>query len=126
MFVRCLDFDRPLLAVNGYRGVCLCFEIFFCCAAFPDQDTNACSGNFYFLHHCFFHLLSDSLHLVWMVPGLPQHGTSRISWFRCIQAGHGIENIDIALHIAPAAEKPVDIPDVPHEKREGAGVIAGD
>jgi hypothetical protein len=50
---------------------------------------------------------------------------TRISRFRCIQASYGIENIDIALHIAPAAEKPVDILNIPHEKREGAGVIAG-
>jgi hypothetical protein len=39
---------------------------------------------------------------------------------------YGIENFNIRTYITPVFKEPVDIPDIPHQEREGTGVIAGD
>ena len=49
----------------------------------------------------------------------------RVSWFSFIKPRYGIEQFNIRTYITAVFEEPVDVPDIPHQEREGAGVIAG-
>ena len=39
---------------------------------------------------------------------------------------YGIEKLNIRMYITTVFKEPVDVPDIPHQERESAGVIAGD
>jgi hypothetical protein len=49
-----------------------------------------------------------------------------VSWFSFITPRYGIEYFNIRTYITAVFKEPVDVPDIPHEEWECAGVIAGD
>ena len=56
MFIGTLNLYDPLLTVDSYCGMGLCFELFFGCSGLSDQHAHSAAGDFDFLHHFVIHL----------------------------------------------------------------------